>query len=151
MSAGYEVADLALLRDEHEVEIETSAAEEGPIHRTIIWVVVDDQDRVLIRSSRGPGARRFREITARPEGRVHVRGQACRSVAFLRPMPTVWPPARRASCESTRVYMPRAAWPAITWRQRSSSSRAEVQPRPVAERMRSSSITKISRSMVRIM
>jgi hypothetical protein len=75
MSATYEPADLALLHDELEVEIETTSAEEGPIHRTIIWVVVDDQDRVLIRSSRGPGARWFREITARPEGRVHVRGR----------------------------------------------------------------------------
>jgi hypothetical protein len=31
---------------------------------------------VLIRSYRGPGARWFREITARPEGRLHVRGRA---------------------------------------------------------------------------
>lgn len=76
MSASYEASDLSLLRDEHEVEIETSAAEEGPIHRTIIWVVVDDQDRVLIRSYRGTRARWFREITARPDGRVHVRGRA---------------------------------------------------------------------------
>ena len=76
MSSGFQAADLALLRDEHEVEIETAMAEEGPIHRTIIWVIVDAQDRVLIRSYRGPGARWFREITARPEARVHVRGRA---------------------------------------------------------------------------
>ena len=76
MSSGFEASDLALLRDEREVEIETTAAEEGPIHRTIVWVIVDDHDRVLIRSFRGPGARWFREITARPEGYVHVRGRA---------------------------------------------------------------------------
>jgi hypothetical protein len=75
MSARYEASDIALLRDEDEVEIETRAAEEGPTHRAIIWVVVDDQDRVLIRSYRGPGARWFREITARPESSVHVQGR----------------------------------------------------------------------------
>lgn len=72
----YEASDLGLLRDEDEVEIETTAGQEGPIHRAIIWVVVDDQDRVLIRSYRGPGARWFREITANPDSRVRVRGRA---------------------------------------------------------------------------
>jgi len=76
MSQPFQPSDLELLRTQEEVEIETSASEAGPIHRTIIWVVVDDQDRVLIRSYRGPGARWFREITAQPEGRVHVRGHA---------------------------------------------------------------------------
>jgi len=76
MSPRFEASDLALLRDEDEVEIETSASEAGPMHRTIIWVVVDDQDRVLIRSYRGPGARWFREVVAQPDSRVHVRGQA---------------------------------------------------------------------------
>lgn len=76
MSQRFEPSDLELLRVEDEIEIETSAGRGGPIHRTIIWVVVDDQDRVLIRSYRGPGARWFREITARPDGRVHVRGRA---------------------------------------------------------------------------
>ena len=76
MSPSFETSDLELLRTLEEVEIETSAGEAGPIHRTIIWVVVDDQDRVLIRSYRGSGARWFREITAQPEGRVHVQGRA---------------------------------------------------------------------------
>jgi hypothetical protein len=73
MTASFDASDLALLREEQEIEIETAAGEEGPTHRTIIWVVVDDRDRVLIRSYRGPGARWFREITARPEGLIHVR------------------------------------------------------------------------------
>lgn len=76
MSAGFDPSALDTLRAEDEVEIETSAGEDGPIHRTIIWVVVDGQGRVLIRSYRGAGARWFREITARPETRLHVRGQA---------------------------------------------------------------------------
>jgi hypothetical protein len=76
VSAPFDASDLTLLREEDEIEIETAAGEEGPAHRAIIWVVVDDRDRVLIRSYRGPGARWYREITARPEGRVHVRGRA---------------------------------------------------------------------------
>lgn len=76
MSAGFDAAALDALRAEHEVEIETSAGAEGPIHRTIIWVVVDGKGRVLIRSYRGAGARWFREITARPDTLLHVRGQA---------------------------------------------------------------------------
>lgn len=76
MSAGYDPAVLDALRAEEEVEIETSAGEDGPIHRTIIWVVVDDRGRVLIRSYRGAGARWFREITSRPDTHLHVRGQA---------------------------------------------------------------------------
>lgn len=76
MTTHYEPPDLDLLRQEQEIEIETSAKEEGRTHRAIIWVVVDDQDRVLIRTYRGPGARWYREITARPDGVVHVRGRA---------------------------------------------------------------------------
>jgi hypothetical protein len=76
MTAPFDASDLALLREEEEIEIETAAGEEGPNHRAIIWVVVDDRDRVLIRSYRGPGARWYREITARPESLVHVRGRA---------------------------------------------------------------------------
>ena len=75
MSPRFESSVLALLRDEDEIEIETRAGEEGPSHRVIIWVVVDDRDRVLIRSYRGPGARWFREITAQPEGFIHIRAR----------------------------------------------------------------------------
>jgi hypothetical protein len=70
----FAAADLALLRDEEEVELETSAAADAPLHRAVIWVVVDDLERMLIRSYRGPGARWFREITAHPDARVHVQG-----------------------------------------------------------------------------
>ena len=84
MSERFDPADLALLRDEEEVEIET-ASDEGTARRAIIWVVVDDQDRVLIRSYRGPGARWYREIIARPDGALHVRGRALPVRAVLAP------------------------------------------------------------------
>lgn len=52
---------LTRLRTEREVLIETRAGPDAPEHRTIIWVVVDEVDRVLIRSYRGAGARWYRE------------------------------------------------------------------------------------------
>lgn len=55
---------LALLRDTQEVDIETRPAPDVPPHLTTIWVVVDDEDRVLIRTYRGPGSRWYREATA---------------------------------------------------------------------------------------
>ena len=54
---------LAALREEAEVRIETRG-EDGAVHRTIIWVVVDAADRALIRSYRGAGARWYREAVA---------------------------------------------------------------------------------------
>jgi len=51
------------LRREIEVDIETRAPVDAPPHRTTIWVVVDAEDRVLIRSFRGTTARWYREAT----------------------------------------------------------------------------------------
>lgn len=59
-----------LLRAAREVRIETSRDEGAPVHRTIIWVVVDDQDRVLVRTYLGPGSRWYREALA--AGRVRL-------------------------------------------------------------------------------
>jgi hypothetical protein len=55
---------LALLRQTREIRIET-VSEGGTAHSTIIWVVVDDKGRALIRSYRGPTARWYREALAR--------------------------------------------------------------------------------------
>lgn len=55
---------LARLRQQIEIEIETRPAADAPAHRTIIWVVVDAHDRVLIRSYRGAAARWYREATS---------------------------------------------------------------------------------------
>ena len=55
---------LERLRNEIEVDIETRGSAESPPHRTIIWVVVDAQDRILIRSYRGATARWYREATS---------------------------------------------------------------------------------------
>jgi hypothetical protein len=47
--------------------IETRRAPGAPVHRTPIWVVVDDRDRVLIRTVRGPTSRWYREALAQPD------------------------------------------------------------------------------------
>jgi hypothetical protein len=64
-----------------EVEIETSAPGGGQAHRAIIWVVVDEHDRVLIRSFRGPGARWYREAIANPEVTLHFDAVALAATA----------------------------------------------------------------------
>jgi hypothetical protein len=56
-----------------EVEIETRAPD-GPVHRTIIWAVVDGDD-VFVRSVRGTQGRWYRELMAAGEGALHVEGQ----------------------------------------------------------------------------
>ena len=59
------VADvLDRLRKTDEIRIETRAGPSAPAHRTTIWVVVDDRDRVLIRTYRGPTSRWYREARA---------------------------------------------------------------------------------------
>ncbi len=62
--------DLARIRTAEEVEIETQAPE-GPLHRTVIWAVVDGDD-TFIRSYRGPDARWFREALANPAVAVRL-------------------------------------------------------------------------------
>ena len=47
--------DLAVLEEAEEIEIETRAAADAPLHRTIIWVVTDGPD-AFIRSVRGAAA-----------------------------------------------------------------------------------------------
>lgn len=57
---------LEQFRREREVRIETRATD-GTRHRTIVWIVVDEEDRVLVRSYHGARARWFREaVSGRP-------------------------------------------------------------------------------------
>jgi len=64
------------LRAAHEVEIETSAGPDARRHRTIIWIVVDELDRVFIRSVRGAAGRWYREAVANPDATLQVDGRA---------------------------------------------------------------------------
>lgn len=55
------------LRTTEEVRIETRASSSAPARRTVIWVVVDERDRVLIRTYLGPTSRWYREARAHPD------------------------------------------------------------------------------------
>lgn len=74
MAPRFDATLLDRLRSELEVEVETRGASEAE-HRAVIWVVVDDRDRVLIRSWRGAGARWYREAIAGEPVALHVDGQ----------------------------------------------------------------------------
>ncbi|MGH2462108.1 MAG: DUF2255 family protein [Candidatus Limnocylindria bacterium] len=64
---GFAPDTLDRLRTTKTARIETRASSSAPVHRTTIWVVVDDQDRVLIRTYLGPRSRWYREARANPE------------------------------------------------------------------------------------
>jgi len=64
---------LDLLREAEEVEILTHRPAGGP-RRTIIWVMVDEVGRVLLRSVRGPRGRWWQEAVADPRVTLVVDG-----------------------------------------------------------------------------
>ena len=111
MNDRFPAADLDRLRAAEDIEIETSAAHGASTHRAIIWVVVDTQDRVLIRSYRGPGARWFREISERPEAVVHLSG---RSLPVRAVPATDGDRAAACSAELRRKYAGHSAMPFMT-------------------------------------
>lgn len=63
------------LRRVRTVRIETSAGAGQPVHRAIIWIVVDEVGRVLVRSWLGERGRWYRELRANPIGALHVDGR----------------------------------------------------------------------------
>ena len=73
--AGFDRATLELLDRTREVEIETRRSAAAPVHRAVIWIVVDDAGRVLVRSVRGERGRWYRRLLAYPSGAVHVGGR----------------------------------------------------------------------------
>lgn len=95
-------------RDEREVEVETAAGPDAPEHRTIIWIVVDEAGRALIRSYRGRTARWYREALATGAGAI-LRGGERTEVSFER----ADDPARIAACsaELARKYVGDPATP----------------------------------------
>jgi hypothetical protein len=80
---GYSEAELDLIDRTEEVEIETNG-DDGAVHQTIIWAVVDDGE-VFVRSYRGPYARWYREALADPSVALHVDGQRLPVRAVLAP------------------------------------------------------------------
>jgi hypothetical protein len=70
----FDSGTLARWDETPEIEIETSRGADAPVHRTVIWIVVDGDD-VYVRSVRGHAGRWYRELTANPHGAVHAGGQ----------------------------------------------------------------------------
>ena len=73
-------ADLAMLSESEEVEIETRAAPDALVHRTIIWIVTDGPD-AFVRSVRGAQGRWYREAVAHPEVALHIAGRRLSATA----------------------------------------------------------------------
>ena len=74
MTPSFGAETLDRLRAVREIRIISGPESDPSAHRTTIWVVVDDRDRVLIRSVRGAGARWYRETIANPDVTVRVDG-----------------------------------------------------------------------------
>jgi len=76
MATEFEPNLVQTLREVEEVEIETRAGPGAPAHRTIIWLVVDDRNRVLVRTYLGPSSRWYLEAISYPACVLHVSGEA---------------------------------------------------------------------------
>ena len=76
----YASEDLEVLAGTDEVDIETQAPG-GPVHRTTIWVVVDDGE-AFIRTYKGPDSRWYREAVANPAVGIYVGGRRLASTAI---------------------------------------------------------------------
>jgi hypothetical protein len=73
MPKQFDSQTLNQLANTQEIEIETYSAT-GQTHRIVIWVVVEDQN-VYVRSWLGPRGRWYQEITANPNGAIHMDGR----------------------------------------------------------------------------
>ncbi len=79
-SMSFSPEELDLIARAEEVDIETQAPD-GPVHRTTIWAVVDDE-RVFVRTYKGPTSRWFREAQANPAVALHVDGRRLAATAI---------------------------------------------------------------------
>ena len=70
--SGFGAGQLDAIRAARTVRIESSRGAGQPVHTTVIWIVVDDAARVLVRSVRGGRGRWYRELLANPSGAVHA-------------------------------------------------------------------------------
>jgi hypothetical protein len=84
---------LDALRTARTVRIETRPGLGAKVRATVIWIVVDDADRVLVRSVRGSRGRWYRDLRAHSRGalvldgsRIGIRAEVAND------------PARVASC-----------------------------------------------------
>jgi hypothetical protein len=104
----FSAEELALLERAEEVEIETQAPDQ-PARRTVVWVVVDEED-VFVRTYKGPESRWFRDAVANPAVGVHVDGRRLAATAI----PATDPDSiERTSAGYKRKYATDPATPAM--------------------------------------
>jgi hypothetical protein len=72
MTSTFSADALAAMRDADIVVIETSSAPGRAVRETVIWIVVDDQDRPFVRSVRGARGRWYRDLVANPSGGLRI-------------------------------------------------------------------------------
>lgn len=65
---------LSAWNDTPEIQIETTRGDGAPVHRTVVWIVVDG-DTAYVRSVRGPSGRWYRELSGDRHGAVHAGGR----------------------------------------------------------------------------
>lgn len=82
---GFSRRELVLLDGTQEVEIETRR--EGRSIRTVIWVVVHDEE-VFVRSVRGESGKWYQRALANPEVALHVDGETIEARAVPASDPT---------------------------------------------------------------
>jgi hypothetical protein len=70
--SGFDATTLRDLELARTVRIETSAGDGRPVHLATIWVVVDGERRLLVRSWRGERGRWYRELLANPTGALLI-------------------------------------------------------------------------------
>jgi hypothetical protein len=80
---GFSDATVEIFGRTREVTIETSRGQGGPVHGAVIWIVVDADGRVLVRSWLREKGHWYREALANPECVVVVDGRSIPVTAEL--------------------------------------------------------------------
>lgn len=70
--SGFRADVAAELRKARTVTIATTAGAGKPVHRAIIWIVVDEDGRAFVRSWLGERGRWYRELVTNPDATVIV-------------------------------------------------------------------------------
>jgi hypothetical protein len=70
MTSTFSADAVAAMRDADIVVIETSPGR--AVRETVIWIVVDEQDRPFVRSVRGARGRWYRDLLANPSGALRI-------------------------------------------------------------------------------
>ncbi|MGH3649733.1 MAG: nitroreductase/quinone reductase family protein [Acidimicrobiia bacterium] len=97
----FSTEDLELIGDTGEVRIETREGDQ--VHRTVIWVVVDDGE-VFVRSVRGEPGRWYQRALKDPNVALHVSGNRLEA----RAVPATDPQSVARTSDALRAKYPKS-------------------------------------------